>query len=71
MFVLRGVMDVVFFVCIVILSHYGSWILVLLSSFYGNVFSAGCGRTGTICVIDYAWNLLKSTVNKNVGIHSL
>lgn len=25
-------------------------------------FSAGCGRTGALCVIDYTWNLLKKQV---------
>lgn len=24
--------------------------------------SAGCGRTGALCVIDYTWNLLKKQV---------
>lgn len=24
--------------------------------------SAGCGRTGALCVIDYTWNLLKNQV---------
>jgi hypothetical protein len=27
-------------------------------------FSAGCGRTGTICAIDYAWNVLRSGVSR-------
>lgn len=26
------------------------------------VCSAGCGRTGALCVIDYTWNLLKKQV---------
>ena len=25
--------------------------------------SAGCGRTGTICAVDYAWSLLKMHVS--------
>lgn len=36
------------------------------------VQSAGCGRTGAICAIDYTWNLLKAGVRnlirKNYGI---
>lgn len=38
------------------------------------VQSAGCGRTGAICAIDYTWNLLKAGVRnlirKNCGIPS-
>ena len=26
--------------------------------------SAGCGRTGTICAIDYVWGLLRTGVSK-------
>lgn len=26
------------------------------------IHSAGCGRTGAICAIDYTWNLLKAGV---------
>ena len=33
--------------------------------------SAGCGRTGTICAIDYVWGLLRAGVyNKNIKNHS-
>ena len=28
--------------------------------------SAGCGRTGTICAIDYVWGLLRAGVSKNI-----
>lgn len=38
------------------------------------VQSAGCGRTGAICAIDYTWNLLKAGVRnlirKNCGVPS-
>ena len=27
------------------------------------IYSAGCGRTGTICAVDYAWTLLKMQVS--------
>lgn len=32
--------------------------------FYWNswICSAGCGRTGALCAIDYTWNLLKRQV---------
>ncbi|XP_043932098.1 tyrosine-protein phosphatase non-receptor type 22 [Protopterus annectens] len=34
--------------------------------------SAGCGRTGVICAIDYTWNLLKDgIVPENFNIYSL
>lgn len=26
--------------------------------------SAGCGRTGTICAVDYAWDVLKCGVSQ-------
>lgn len=31
-------------------------------TFRCSVCSAGCGRTGALCVIDYTWNLLKKEV---------
>ncbi|XP_065828956.1 tyrosine-protein phosphatase non-receptor type 12-like [Oscarella lobularis] len=34
--------------------------------------SAGCGRTGTVCAIDYAWNLIKSgTVPKDFNLYKM
>lgn len=32
------------------------------SFFHPCICSAGCGRTGAICAIDYTWNLLKTGV---------
>lgn len=29
------------------------------------LYSAGCGRTGAICAIDYTWNLLKAGVREH------
>ncbi|XP_078678236.1 uncharacterized protein LOC144914322 [Branchiostoma floridae x Branchiostoma belcheri] len=33
--------------------------------------SAGCGRTGTICAIDYTWNLLKKGQFKDLTMYEL
>ncbi|XP_032413742.1 tyrosine-protein phosphatase non-receptor type 22 [Xiphophorus hellerii] len=34
--------------------------------------SAGCGRTGALCVIDYTWNLLRSqTITSDFNIYNL
>ena len=30
----------------------------------GPDFSAGCGRTGTICAIDFSWDMLKMGVRR-------
>ena len=34
------------------------------------LYSAGCGRTGAICAIDYTWNLLKAGVCEHTHTHS-
>ncbi|XP_066283217.1 tyrosine-protein phosphatase non-receptor type 12-like isoform X2 [Branchiostoma lanceolatum] len=33
--------------------------------------SAGCGRTGTICAIDYTWNLIKKGQFKDLSMYDL
>ena len=33
--------------------------------------SAGCGRTGVLCVIDYTWNLLKRQVTPRASFHNI
>lgn len=33
--------------------------------------SAGCGRTGTICAVDYAWDVLKCGVSRFTVISNL
>ncbi|XP_065178943.1 tyrosine-protein phosphatase non-receptor type 12-like [Sycon ciliatum] len=30
--------------------------------------SAGCGRTGTVCAVDYAWQLLESQIDSDVSV---
>lgn len=32
-------------------------------------FSAGCGRTGTVCAIDYSWDVLKLGVSDHVFVN--
>ena len=32
-------------------------------------FSAGCGRTGTICAIDFAWDMLKMGVRIKIMVY--
>ena len=34
-------------------------------------YSAGCGRTGTICAIDFAWDMLKMGVRyQDLGLYA-
>ncbi|KAM7437282.1 protein tyrosine phosphatase [Porites harrisoni] len=33
--------------------------------------SAGCGRTGTICAVDYAWDLLKMQKTNNFSVYDI
>lgn len=36
------------------------------SNLFDWLYSAGCGRTGAICAIDYTWNLLKAGVCEHI-----
>lgn len=45
--------------CICVFIHVSASVESYLSDW---LYSAGCGRTGAICAIDYTWNLLKAGV---------